>query len=417
MVPDRFVGALTNSRVPAAVAAFALALAVACGGGDDVASEPLEATSAPLIGTAPNPPVSYHGGKLLAKVKIIAVFWGAQVASTKTQVDGFYTAVTTSPYLDWLAEYNTATQTLARGTYAGLVTITPAHTSNAIGDADIATELANQIGKGVLATPDANTLYMVHFPQSAVIQGPGSLPPLCAQVRGAPCAYHSAATRTIAGQSRTFAYGVIPHFTDPTPGSGAGCWCGVKPRAFDNLTLSASHEIAEAVTDPFIKDADPRGPATAWFPEIGDNCSFSTPDVREQAYAPLVGANGTVYQVQRLWSNAKGTCQASYDLPLCKFARIAMTSTKQGTPSSVTFTGNGFSCLTAATPLTVSLRLASTGAIVTSKQVKVDANGGIAGTITGCPGGAHSPSSKQVKLTVDDKIQRTSSNFSMPGCP
>lgn len=241
----------------------------------------------------------YGGGPLLSNVSIVSVFWGPNVNTTvKSQIGGFYSAVTNGSYVDWLDEYDslsTATpHSVGRGSLAQTITITPVNTHTTLGDDDISTELVSQIGSGVLPHPGANTLYVLQFPNGDVITGPGNAGVSCAS--GGFCGYHSSATKTISGTATTFSYVVLPDF-----GAGTGCdlFCGTdagSPAAmFRTFTSTASHVIAESITDP--------QPFSGWALkglEIGDPCN--------QLHGTIVANTGTSYTVQSLFSASAGDC-------------------------------------------------------------------------------------------------------------
>jgi hypothetical protein len=62
-------------------------------------------------------------------------------------------------------------------------------------------------------------------------------------------------------------------------------------QAFEALTVTSSHELAEAITDPV--------PGAGWYDdvngEIGDICAWQTETIAG-------------YSVQKEWSNAQGQC-------------------------------------------------------------------------------------------------------------
>src|SRR5262249_6983212 len=76
--------------------------------------------------------VVYHGGAVISNVKVVQVIWGPgtylpeTTSTTSPSVASFLTAITNSPYLDWLSEYDTPNQTIGRGSFAGRYTISPA---------------------------------------------------------------------------------------------------------------------------------------------------------------------------------------------------------------------------------------------------------------------------------------------------
>ena len=225
----------------------------------------------------------YGGGPVLSNVNIVSVFWTAGVNTTvKAQIGGFYGALVNSTFMDWMREYNTPTQHIGRGAFSGNYTIAPSVTSTNITDADIANEIEVQVNAGQLPRPDANTLYMFHFPAGYNINVDGLRS--CTDY----CGIHWNASTSVG----TVQYAVIPDFT------GTCSSCGDRSM-FDNFTKTASHEIAEAITDP--------QPFSGWAPEIGDSCNYGT--IGDAAYAPMESSDGgTIYQVQKEWSNAASGC-------------------------------------------------------------------------------------------------------------
>jgi len=238
--------------------------------------------------------LTYYGGKVLQNVKIVAVFWGPNVNTTITGgIGGFYSAVTGSAYFDWLTEYNTTSpaQAIGHGTYYGAVTITPSITGTSLTDAQIQTEINNQINSGKLPVPDANTLYMTYFPAGVSITQGGS----SSCVSGGFCAYHG----TFNGTKGEIYYGVMP---DMAPGSGCNTGCGSNATWFNNATSVSSHEMIEAVTDAEVGLSTVVGAPLAWYDstngEIGDICNAQQGSVAG-------------YTVQAEWSNSANKCQVT----------------------------------------------------------------------------------------------------------
>ncbi len=236
---------------------------------------------------------SYGGGPLLSNVQIVSVFWTSNVNSqVQSQIGGFYSAVTSDEWMDSLNEYDSLATTtphpLGRGSLAGTFTITPQQTATTLTSDQVGTEIANQVNAGNLPAPNANTLYMVHFPpgDTLIDTRDGNIP-TCQDIGGGTtCAFHDDATKTINGVSTTIAYGLMPDF-----GPGSGCEvCGASTM-FNNFTAVASHEMAEAITDP--------QPFSGWVTEIGDPCEI----IEGQVFS-----GSTSYTVQRLFSKASDAC-------------------------------------------------------------------------------------------------------------
>lgn len=237
-----------------------------------------------------------YGGRVLAHAKVYVVQWGATGGFFPEVTNGgaanFFGGITNSAYFDWLREYNTSTQTIGRGSYAGTYVISPSagNNGNTIDDAaNIEPELQAQIAAHNLPAPDANTIYFLYFRQSQVVDLSGSN-----SVTGFS-AYHN----TIANSPTNILYAVMPYENDPG--------CGTDPVAWNNMTVTASHELIETVTDPDVGLATSLAPPLTWYNnsygEIGDICN-GVP-------ARVVGGDSNTYAVQQEWSNTERTCLAT----------------------------------------------------------------------------------------------------------
>src|SRR5215831_17699265 len=93
--------------------------------------------------------LEYFGGRVVSNIQVVQVLWGAgnyipQVTSTDTpSMATFYQGVLNSPYVDWLSEYNTSTQSIGRGSFLTQATIfpSPANNGTVIDDTQIQAEL------------------------------------------------------------------------------------------------------------------------------------------------------------------------------------------------------------------------------------------------------------------------------------
>lgn len=227
---------------------------------------------------------TYRGGPVISKVKVVTVFWNSAVQN-QSGINGFYQAIVQSPHLDWLSEYNTPTQKIGRGSFLASYVDTGAPTSKSLKNRDIQKEVARLINNGSVPAPDADTLYMVHFPAGVSIDMDGNIS--CQQY----CAYHG----TFTNDGKSVYYGVMPDF------SGGCSACGGTNDKLQNTTIVSSHELVEAITDPAIGLANAHNDASylAWYDdqygEIGDVC---------QSEAGLV--NG--WAVQAEYSMQAGSC-------------------------------------------------------------------------------------------------------------
>lgn len=228
---------------------------------------------------APAANMTYHGGPVIPNVSIVAIFWGSfwqQQAALITNLEQYFTFMVTSSFLDMLAEYSTPTQTIGRGTYNQTVTITntePGGGGGTVSDAQIQTALQQWTQDGTAPAPNANTLYFVFLPQGVTSTLDGSSS--CQQY----CGYH--------GSAGSIYYALMPY---------ADCVGCSQDNELDTLTVIASHELAEAITDPYWT----ANSGTGWFDdntgeEIGDVCTGNTTQLGN-------------YMVQQVWSQSQNSC-------------------------------------------------------------------------------------------------------------
>src|SRR5579864_3996399 len=126
-------------------------------------------------------PVLYYGGPVMSNVQVVVVLWTGKVDPGEVaNAPGFYSTITTSPFLDMLSEYSTiglngqdgqpgSNQTIGHGTFLETVTITPSTANSSIkcspavanmtcvSDAQIASELLAQIHAGRLPPPQLDS--------------------------------------------------------------------------------------------------------------------------------------------------------------------------------------------------------------------------------------------------------------------
>jgi hypothetical protein len=272
----------------AAAVILGLASLAACGPGLDdsplashapstaevsVRSDDLQSTSAFGFGE-----VAYHSGRVISIVRVTVLYWNSAVAFQST-LTSFYATITSSTYLDWLREYNTPTQFIARGSLVNAVVDPSPPPGTNLLDTDVTNELVRLINAQTLAAPGPNDLYMVHMPPGYTVTHsnrhscPGT-------AFDSYCGYHN---RFVYNGTIAY-YGIIG---DLGP---CGSFCG-PGTALANTTATASHELLEAITDP---------EANAWYEdqrgaEISDICQDQN-----------VSVSG--FTVMRAWSRLQQDC-------------------------------------------------------------------------------------------------------------
>jgi hypothetical protein len=227
--------------------------------------------------------VKYHGGPLLQHVRVATLFWGRYWIQKHVTdyFTGFFQALfTDGRYMANLAQYSAGGFQIGNGAFVATARDgkqPPARVT----DEQIQGEIRAQVAAGRLPQPDPNTLYVVFTPPQVVVvdaEGGGSEH----DVYG----YHN---DFFDGQGGGFAYAVIPY----------------NPRGL--MTIAASHQLAEAVTDP--RPALQCTREGGWYDEhngeIGQIPAYLRAAQRiqeEDLVDLLVGRDGRSYLVQKVWS-------------------------------------------------------------------------------------------------------------------
>jgi hypothetical protein len=261
--------------------AFALLVglvAVGCGDNIKPANDASEGFVEDMPPAGAIPQVVNSGGPVLPAPIVQPIFFGsaADTPTTQPYVEAFLAQL--EPSLYW--------QTVGEEYGVGKMTVMPSIVSTdavPTSDADLATYLSTQLDGTHAGWPMADvtsTIYMVQLPQGQAFSG------ACTSFAG----YHSEA----ADSSATgFSYAVIAN-------CGAS---GGSASALDEVTVTISHELIEASTDPKVvtnpawesTDSDQLAWSREAGAEVGDMCEW-TPSAQQP---DVDGA----YMVQRIWSN------------------------------------------------------------------------------------------------------------------
>ena len=231
--------------------------------------------TAPRMGAAVTPELTYRNGPLLTNVEVFTVFWGkawhsADNAVLVGRLNGFFDFVLSSKLIDQLGEYSVPGKTIGHGKRTGSATLSDSEPGATVEDSAIQKMLETEIHAGTLPAANPNSLYFVYLPPGTQVEQNRSTS--CKDF----CGYHEATSTNIF-------YAVMPY-----PGC-AGCEGGLA--TLDALTSTSSHELCESITDPI--------PGQGWYDdangEIGDICAWKTKRLGQ-------------YTVQLEWSNAAEAC-------------------------------------------------------------------------------------------------------------
>jgi hypothetical protein len=193
------------------------------------------------------PTVTYHGGGVLPHVEVQGMYLGSDWYNYSTyynqtaQFENFNRFLPQSSYLDLLTQLGYG---VGRGsTSPGTIDTVNLNKNYYLTDSGIRSEIQRFINAGYLQQPDANRLYVVYVePGVAILNDHDHNSTSIQNFAG----YHGAfAGRTAYGYAADIHYAVIAYASSPNGG-----FPGLTP--YGTMTLTASHEIAEAATDPNV---------------------------------------------------------------------------------------------------------------------------------------------------------------------
>ena len=238
------------------------------------------------------PALLNHGGPILASVQAQAVYLGSGWSGS-APFDNFLTATVngTTPYLTMLHNAGFTGVTSAGSTLSSVSDSIPVPST--LTDTAIRSELQREVDAHTLQ-PSTSTLYFVFVQPGVVVDiGNGQ------NSTNTFLAYHT----SFAYNGNLIRYAVVPYHG--SAGNAQNVWL---TSAFDSMTMAASHELAEAITDP---------DGTAWFDRFGN-------EVGDIVNGSTVYLNG--YAVQR---------EASIPASFSNFLAMTPAGSKAG--HSVTF--------------------------------------------------------------------------------
>jgi hypothetical protein len=190
--------------------------------------------------------VTYNGGALLSNVEVQGLYYGSDWYNNSTYysqtgyLEGFLNNIAHSSYMDML---NGDGYGVGRGSFdGGKISLANINKAYYLTDATLHGVLQSYINNGTLKSPDANRLYVI-FVEDSVAVSNGST-----NSQRDFLGYHGAfAGNDFYGRPADIHYAVITY-----PGGSVGNASVSWLSAMDQMTEVASHEIAEAVTDPNV---------------------------------------------------------------------------------------------------------------------------------------------------------------------
>ncbi|KAI8834593.1 hypothetical protein BJ741DRAFT_609482 [Chytriomyces cf. hyalinus JEL632] len=250
--------------------------------------------------------IPYNDGRVLSNMQINPIFIGQPTA--KDNMIEFYENIWGSEWAKMMTQYTATNSTGHKYVVNGYGTVKKPifKTSNVTDflDKDIQTMFRNMVKSGeIRPKSDSGSFYPVFFGRNVNISAPFSdlqAPgPERACANNGFCAYHGSVdiSEVSTNGVQFMYYSVQPDLSSP----GCATKCGDKTPP-ENQMMVASHELAEALTDPDVGAGNDN--ANGWLDdrsgEIGDICNH--------IFGETVGRNGKVFPVQKLFNNRTLNC-------------------------------------------------------------------------------------------------------------
>ena len=239
---------------------------------------PAEHIAAALAARAPH--LTFRGGKILSSPSFASIYYGPYWKTSAGRADSSYEDtfgkfLLKSDYMSVLNQYG-----VKKGKFLGSSQLTPKVATKTVNDNLIQRIVAHQIFTGAAPKPDGQTVYTVFLQPGTILKTPEGYTSL--EGLGG---YHGSFDL----DGKRVYYAAIVY----SEGSNGIDFDGV---ARDNISITASHEWAEAATDPDVTNGK-----LGWYDdtygEIADIPISQGLDL-SSVYDRLGG-----YAVQKLWSN------------------------------------------------------------------------------------------------------------------
>ena len=228
------------------------------------------------------PQLDYHGGKLLDNPSFVSIYYGnywqtIRGKSQKTFLDKFADQIVKGPHTSIWEQYG-----INKGQFKGSVNATPLKELKQIDNFKVQQIIKQEIEKKKFTTADKQTVYTLFLPPNTVlIADDGSTS------KDGLGGYHG----SFFDSKRNKIYYSVIAYSDKSNG------INFTKNSVDNITITASHEWTEAVTDPDVGNGK-----LGWY----DYNYGEVADIVMSADVPLSQTYGKVdgYYVQKEWSNA-----------------------------------------------------------------------------------------------------------------
>jgi hypothetical protein len=226
------------------------------------------------------PHLNYYGGKVLKSPRFVSLYYGSYWSSASGQAyrqyfDRFARSIVKSPYASLWKEYGAG-----KGIFDGGQLVRAAKTPHAITESDVQSIIRQGLANGTIRKGGPETVYTLFLPPDVILKTSGS------SSEDGLGGYHGSYNDK---NGKKIYYAALAFSRD-----GNGIDFTGNPR--DNITITASHEWTEAVTDPDVNNGK-----LGWYDERYGEAG----DIPINLGTPLASLYGRIkgYAVQKEWSN------------------------------------------------------------------------------------------------------------------
>jgi hypothetical protein len=232
----------------------------------------------------PMPQLTNQGGPVLTAPKVVTVTWVGDPNRDKRRA--FDDAIVANSW--W--QQTMSGYGVGNGSSGGYVELVNNFGATAtLADADIQQLVQDNVASGAFPAPTAQTIYALYFPDGvSITNGSGSS---CTTFGG----YHEHVVVNAPSDGGTFdvAYAVIPHCKYPTDAT----------QNFVQDMVNASHELAEAASDPLV-GLQPAFVLTTNYAWVPDAYAGGVPENGDMCNDLVDYFTEGSYTMQRIWSNS-----------------------------------------------------------------------------------------------------------------
>ena len=239
------------------------------------------------------PDMKYFGGRVIHHPELVTVTFRGMDPTLRDYLRDFGDKITST---DWWHKVMDGFD-VQDGTSTAHVELPDPFSGQIFSDDQVKSWVASQITNGALPFPNVDTMYLIYVPYGGQVTLGNDVS--CQNFGG----YHGAGDVVTDGGTKRFVYAILNDCRGPN---------GTPQQLKDDQTYVASHEIAEAATDPDINTSDNGG----WYMPPGNDAWVTSRAGGENAdLCNGLGWKEGIWEVTRVWNAASVRASGAPCLP------------------------------------------------------------------------------------------------------